>query len=247
MIKFILFLLVNGAIINTSDATMDVVSAEDINQSVAEQEKKIHSRLEAIEKQSVDDLLEIKNQKTLLLKLKQEKDNAAAALVETQAKLKAQTEAMQKIKQEKDIAAATLVETQATLKTQTETISRSENLRRKLEKEQSESIEKARKIKEIIKRDMPQSLSAQEPSLLDEGSGVASATSLLSNIENSLMFIHEQKVQKVQKLQKQKELQKKMSKVVDHRSAEEIDMEKFSKQLDNLDTTQPLMQQLLDE
>jgi hypothetical protein len=56
---------------------------------------------------------------------------------------------------------------------------------------------------------MPQSLSAQEPSLLDEGSGVASATSLLSNIENSLMFIHEQKVQKVQKLQKQKELQKK--------------------------------------
>jgi hypothetical protein len=115
MIKFILFLLVNGAIINTSDATMDVVSAEDINQSVAEQEKKIHSRLEAIEKQSVDDLLEIKNQKTLLLKLKQEKDNAAAALVETQAKLKAQTEAMQKIKQEKDIAAATLVETQATL------------------------------------------------------------------------------------------------------------------------------------
>jgi hypothetical protein len=218
------------------------LSKESIEQETQTEEARVQTRLNALQAESVQELVYLKEQKESKLKLldqvKQlqlEKYKSDEALKTTQQQLQQQND--EGIKAKTEITAA-----KAMIEQQKKELNLLQTSNANLQQVNAETLATGQNIARMIKEDLP--LPTTASSLLDEGNGAATTAVLLSNIQSSLTSMHERKVQ--QAAEKKRLAAKKVEQEthVDHRSAEERDMESFAGRLENLDESLPLMAQL---
>jgi hypothetical protein len=218
------------------------LSKESIEQETQTEEARVQTRLNALQAESVQELVYLKEQKESKLKLldqvKQlqlEKYKSDEALKTTQQQLQQQND--EGIKAKTEITAA-----KAMIEQQKKELNLLQTSNANLQQVNAEALATGQNIARMIKEDLP--LPTTASSLLDEGNGAATTAVLLSNIQSSLTSMHERKVQ--QAAEKKRLAAKKVEQEthVDHRSAEERDMESFAGRLENLDESLPLMAQL---
>ena len=217
------------------------LSKESIEQETQTEEARVQTRLNALQAESVQELVYLKEQKESKLKLLDQVKQLQLEKYKSDEALKTVQEQLQRQNDEGNKAKTEITAAKAMIEQQKKELNLLQTSNANMQQVNAEALATGQNIARMIKEDLPV---ASASALLDEGNGAATSNVLLSNIQSSLTSMHERKVQ--QAAEKKRLAAKKLEKEkhVDRRSAEERDMESFAGRLENLDESLPLMAQL---